>query len=113
MAVKEKIEGDVGVVSVSGKMMGGPDTAEIHEKLKSLLADGIKKIVIDLSQVKWMNSQGLGILMACLTSTRNEGGTLRVAGATEKVNSLFMMTKLVTLFDTFETAERAVAAEWS
>ena len=56
MAVKEKIQGDVAVVQVSGKLMGGDETKEVHEKVKSLLADGLKKLVIDLSKVKWMNS---------------------------------------------------------
>lgn len=109
MAVKEKIVKDVAVLMVSGKLWGGPETREVHEKVKSVITDGLKKVVIDLSKVKWLNSQGLGMLMACLTSLRNADGDLRIAGATEKVKSLFMITKLITIFETFETADRAVA----
>jgi len=109
MAVKEKIIGNVTVLMVSGKLMGGNETREVHEKVKSLISDGLKKVVIDLSKVKWLNSQGLGMLMACFTSLRNAGGDLRIAGATDRVNSLLMITKLITIFETFETADRAVA----
>jgi len=109
MAVKEKIIGNVAVLMVSGKLMGGNETREVHEKVKSLINDGLKKVVIDLSKVKWLNSQGLGMLMACFTSLRNASGDLRIAGATDRVNSLLMITKLITIFETFETADRAVA----
>ncbi|MDZ7331211.1 MAG: STAS domain-containing protein [candidate division KSB1 bacterium] len=109
MAVKEKIQGDVAVLQVSGKLMGGDETKEVHEKVKSLLGDGIKKIVIDVSDVKWLNSSGLGMLISCLTSVTNAEGQLKIAGATEKINSLLMITKLITVFDTYETVDRAVA----
>ena len=109
MAVKEKIQGNIAVVQVSGKLMGGDETKEVHENVKSLLADGLKKLVIDLSKVKWLNSQGLGTLISCLTSVRNAEGQLKIAGATEKVNSLFMITKLITVFDSYETTDRAIA----
>jgi len=110
MAVKEKIIGDVAVLSISGKLMGGGETQEIHAVVKSLIADSIKKVVIDLSKVKWLNSQGLGVLMGSYTSMRNAGGHLRIAGATEKVNSLLMITQLITIFDNYETVDRAVAS---
>jgi len=110
MAVKEKIVDDVAVLTVSGKLMGGEETWDIHEKVKSLIADKITKVVIDLSKVKWLNSQGLGMLMACYTSLKNANGALKIAGATEKVNSLFMVTQLIKVFDTYETADRAVAS---
>ena len=89
--------------------MGGSETKEVHEKIKSLIADGIKKVVIDLSKVKWLNSSGLGMLISCLTSVTNAEGQLKIAGATERVNSLFMVTKLITVFQSFETVDRAVA----
>lgn len=110
MKLKEKIEGDVAVITVSGNMMGGPETNALHEKIKSLIADGIKKVVIDLKGVKWMNSSGLGVLMACMTSLNNAGGKLKLASVTEKVQSLMMITQLMRIFETFENADRAVAS---
>lgn len=110
MTVKEKITGDIAVVVVNGRLMGGPETKAVHDKVKSLLGDRIKKIVIDISKVKWLNSSGLGVLISCLTSVQNAEGKMKIAGATDRVNSLFMMTKLITVFDTFESVDRAVAS---
>jgi len=110
MSVKEKIVDDVAVLTVSGKLMGGPETWDVHTRVKSLIADKVNRVVIDLSKVKWVNSQGLGMLMSCFTSLKNAHGDLKIAGATQKVNSLFMLTQLITVFDTYETADRAVAS---
>lgn len=110
MKIKEKIEGDVAVLSVSGNMMGGPETMALHEKVKSLVADGIKKVVIDLKDVKWMNSSGLGVLMACMTTMNNNAGKLKLSSVTEKVKSLLVITQLMRIFDTYENSERAVAS---
>jgi len=102
--------GDVTVISVKGNLMGGPETVAVHEKVKELIDNNIKKIVIDLSKVKWMNSSGLGTMMGCLTSLKNAEGELKLSGVAEKVKSLFMMTKLITIFDTYDTVEEAVSA---
>lgn len=110
MTIKEEIRGDVAVLHLSGKMMGGPDTMKIHEQVKSLIADGIRKLVIDLADVKWLNSSGMGALIMCLTSVKNAGGHLKLAAITEKVESLLMITHLMTVFETVETADRAVAS---
>ena len=109
MKIKEKIEGKVAILTLSGNMMGGPETQEVHEKIKSLLADNLKKIVIDLGGVKWMNSSGLGILMAALTSVEQSDGELKLACVADKVQSLLMITQLMKIFQTFETVDRAVA----
>ncbi|MFO7890574.1 MAG: STAS domain-containing protein [bacterium] len=99
---------DVYVLNVKGKLMGGPETSAMHDKVKELLAEDKKKIVIDLSKVKWMNSSGLGVLMGCFTSLKNAGGELKICGATDKVKSLFMITKLITLFESYKNVKEAV-----
>ena len=109
MKIKEKMEGDIAVLSVSGNMMGGPETTALHDKLKSLISDGFKKVVVDIKGVKWMNSSGLGVLMACMSSLQQAGGTLKLSSVTEKVQSILMITKLIEIFDTYESSERAVA----
>lgn len=101
---------DITVMTVKGNLMGGNETIEIHEKVKSLIEEDKKKVVIDLAHVKWMNSSGLGTLMGCLTSLKNAEGELKLSGVTEKVKSLFMITKLITLFETYDTPEEAVKA---
>ena len=108
MAIKEKTVGDVVLVVVKGKLMGGNETDECHKRVKAIIAKGLTKIVIDLSKVKWVNSRGLGMLMACFTSLRNAGGDLKLAGASEKTNSLLMITKLITVFECYKTAEEAI-----
>ncbi|NUM80052.1 STAS domain-containing protein [bacterium] len=110
MEIKEEIRGDVAVLHLSGKMMGGPDTMKLHEHVKGLIADGLRKLVIDLADVKWLNSSGMGALIMCLTSVRNARGQLKLSAITEKVESLLMITHLLTVFETAETAERAVGS---
>ena len=110
MKIREEIKGDVAVVSLSGKLMGGPETAEFHDHIKSLIADGMRKVVVDLGKVKWLNSSGLGALMGAYTSLKNAGGDLKLAQVTERVQSILMITKLITIFNTYESVERAVAS---
>ncbi len=110
MKIKEKIVDHIAVLEVSGKMMGGPETMALHDHVKGLLQDGIKKVVIDLGDVKWINSSGMGVLMACMTTLSNAGGKLVLARVSEKVNSLLMITQLIKVFETYETVDRAVAA---
>ncbi len=108
MAIKEEMKAGISILEVKGKLMGGPETAEIHNRVKDLVSNGVNKVVIDLGKVTWMNSTGLGALMSSLTTVRNAGGDLKIARATEKVKSLFMVTKLVTIFDNYETIEEAL-----
>jgi len=110
MRIKEKIEGDVAILSLSGKMMGGPETAELQQSVKSLLGDNITKVIVNLAKVKWMNSSGLGALMGAMTSMRNAKGDLRLANVTEKVQSLLIITQLMTIFKSYESVDRAVAS---
>jgi len=110
MKIKEHIENHVATLTLSGKMMGGPETSAVHDHVRGLIQDGIKKVVIDLGGVKWMNSSGMGVLMACMTTLNNAEGKLVLARVTEKVNSLLMITQLIKVFQTFETVERAVAS---
>ncbi|MBN2028883.1 STAS domain-containing protein [bacterium] len=108
MNIDVKDHDGVTVITVKGNLMGGPETISLHEKVKELIEQNKKKIVIDLSHVKWMNSSGLGTIMGCLTSLKNAQGDLKLCGVTEKVKSLFMITKLITLFETYATQEEAV-----
>jgi len=110
MNIKEKMHGDVAVVALRGNLMGEPDTTEVREKIYSLLQDDVKKIVLDLGKVKWINSSGLGSLIAAMTSVKNKGGEMRLANITEKVESVFMITQLIKVFKTYETVDRAVGS---
>jgi anti-sigma B factor antagonist len=110
MKIKEKIDNHVAVLSLSGKMMGGPETTALHDHIRGLMNDGINKVVIDLGGVKWINSSGLGVLMAAMTTLKNSEGQMKLANVTEKVESLLMITQLMRIFDTYDSIDRAVAA---
>ncbi len=110
MQINEHREGDVAVLELKGKLMGGPETQAIHTKVKELVEGGVLKVVIDLAKVKWMNSSGLGAVMGSMTTLKNADGELKLARVTEKVKSLFMITKLITIFDTYDSVDEAVSS---
>ncbi|MBI4547630.1 MAG: STAS domain-containing protein [Ignavibacteriae bacterium] len=110
MQIKEKMENDVAVLTLKGDLLGEPDTSKVKDKIHSLVGDDVKKVVIDLGGVNYLNSSGLGTLIAALTTTRNAGGDLRLARVGDKVKNLFVITQLVKVFDTYETVERALSS---
>ena len=110
MRVKERITEGIAVLSISGKMMGGPEQGTLHEQVRDLISDNIHWVVMDMGKVEWLNSSGLGLLMGCLASCRGAGGDMIVSRAGRKVNSVFMLTQVIKVFDTYETTEEAVEA---
>jgi anti-sigma B factor antagonist len=96
------------VIELKGNVMGGPETQEFSELVHKLLDEGKKNIVVNLSGVKFMNSSGLGMLISGYTTIKNGGGKFAIAGATEKINSLLVVTKLITIFENFKTVDEAV-----
>jgi anti-sigma B factor antagonist len=91
-------------------MMGGPETTALHDHIRGLMNDGVKNVVIDLGGVKWINSSGLGVLMAAMTTLKNADGQMKLANVTEKVESLLMITQLMRIFQTYDSIDRAVSA---
>ncbi len=110
MNVQEKQVGDVVVLELSGKIMGGPDASLLNDKLHELIDKGKIHIVADIGGVEWMNSSGLGILISGLTTMRNNQGELKLANVTERIQNLLMITKLLTVFETYESLEQAIAS---
>lgn len=110
MKLSDRLENGVAILEPSGKIMGGSDSTLLHEKLHEHIENGVKHVVIDLSGVDWVNSTGLGILIAGLSTMKSNNGRLKLANVTEKIKSLLTITKLVTVFESHETVEEAVAA---
>lgn len=108
MKVKFNEKYNAVVAELKGNVMGGPEAAEFGNSLKKILAEGKKNIVIDLSDVKFMNSSGLGMLISALTTVKNGDGVLKLANVTDKIQSLLMITKLITIFETFNSVDEAV-----
>jgi anti-sigma B factor antagonist len=107
MKFKDKIEDGVGILTLKGKLMGYPETDELHDEMRSFLGQKVNKIVIDLNGVTWMNSMGVGSLMRCFTTIRNAKGDLRLARMSEKARSVFVITQLISIFKIFETVAEA------
>ena len=95
------------VFALKGKIMGGPESQEFHDELKKAVNAGQRKIVLDLGEVEWMNSSGLGLLISALTTARNAGGELKLSRATDKITSLLVITKLNSVFESHSTTEAA------
>jgi anti-sigma B factor antagonist len=108
MKLKTREQDHVAVIEVKGKVMGGPDATVFQDEVKALIAKGFKKFIFDLGGVDWMNSSGLGILIGAFTTIKNAEGELKLANVTEKIQSLFMITKLVTIFDSYDSVESAL-----
>ncbi|MBI4417180.1 MAG: STAS domain-containing protein [Ignavibacteriales bacterium] len=110
MKFKTKELKGVTVIELNGNVMGGPDATELNEELHKLVSAGKTRVVVDLGDVKFMNSSGLGMLIRALTTMRNAGGDMKLARASEKIESLLIVTKLITVFDHHESVAKAVDA---
>ena len=111
MKLTDRMIGDVAVLDLSGKLLGGPPTSdEIKDKIYALIDQGITKVVINLTDVSRMNSSGLGLLIQALTSLRNKDGNLKLAGINELMEGVLVMTKLNTIFETHPNAEEAAGS---
>ncbi len=108
MKIKTVEQYNAVAIELKGNIMGGPEAGELNELLHKLLDENKKNVVIDLSDVKFMNSSGLGMLISAYTTMKSGGGNLKLANATEKINSLLLITKLVTIFENFDSVEEAV-----
>jgi anti-sigma B factor antagonist len=106
LSVKEHEK--VVIFEIKGKIMGGPDAVVFHDTLKDYITKGYRNFVMDLSKVDWMNSSGLGILISGLTTIKNAGGELRLAKVTDKIQSLLLITKLISVFSTHDSVEDAL-----
>jgi len=110
MQIKHATSGEIAVLHLQGKIMGGPDATTLHEKLHELIESGTLSVVIDLRDVDWMNSSGLGILIGGLSALRKSGGDLRLSTVTEKIEEVLRITKLDRVFDIYASIEDAIAS---
>jgi anti-sigma B factor antagonist len=98
----------VTVVEIEGRIVLGEESNSFREKVKSLLASGKKKIVLNLSNVSYIDSAGLGTLVATFHSARSQGATLKLANLGSKFKEVLQVTKLMTVFDTYDNEGLAV-----
>lgn len=110
MILSTTTSGDATVIALSGNLMGGPDASALNGKLHELVGTGNTRVVLDLSQVEFINSSGLGLLIGGATTLRNAGGALKIAGASGKILALIKITKLTSVFETYPTVAEAAAS---
>jgi len=103
----KEIDG-ITVIELEGNVLGGPDATALNDTLHQLIDKRKKKILLDISRVRTMNSSGLSMLINALTTMRNAGGDLKIAAASKKIESLLVITKLTTVFELYPTVKQAV-----
>jgi anti-sigma B factor antagonist len=111
MEIEQKMAGDVAVMTVIGDITlnAGGDIL-LKDKVQSLLQQGHRKLVIDLGAVSYVDSAGLGQLVQIHATTKNHGGSLRLANVTKRLKDLLVVTKLVTVFDSYDSEKEALAS---
>jgi anti-sigma B factor antagonist len=100
--------GDITVIDVSGRITLGEGSSALRDTLRDLTAKGNKKILLNLSDVSYIDSSGIGELVSGFTSVSNQGGTLKLLGLTKRVKDLLQITKLYTVFDVHEDEAHAI-----
>ncbi|MGD0957131.1 MAG: STAS domain-containing protein [Candidatus Acidiferrales bacterium] len=98
----------VNVLDIEGRIVLGEESNAFREKVKSLLAAGKKKIVLNLANVSYIDSAGLGTLVATFHSARSQGATLKLTNLGTKFKEVLQVTKLMTVFDTYDSEAAAI-----
>lgn len=110
MKIKKRQKGEVTVLDLSGKIMGGDDFDLFSNAIKELVNEGSIDIVLNLSKVKWINSTGLGLMVSAYTSLVKQGGRMKIAEVSERIDNILHVTQLELIFETFEKEDAAVAS---
>src|SRR5271168_2577956 len=110
MKVGSRVVNGVTIVDCSGRITLGEGSVVLRDAIKDLLAKGQKKILLNLGDVSYIDSSGIGELVSAFTSVRNQGGELKLLHLTKKVHDLLQITKLYTVFDVKDDEAAAVKA---
>ncbi|HSB07902.1 MAG TPA: STAS domain-containing protein [Blastocatellia bacterium] len=110
MEIKERVVGGVSILDLSGKVVLGEGDLQVKERIKDLLADGQQKILLNLAEVNYIDSAGLGSLISSYTTARRGGGNLKLVNLTKRIQDLLAITKLITVFETFDSEPEALAS---
>ena len=111
MQLEQRIAGDVAIIKVIGDITlnKGGDVL-LKDKVQSLLHQGHKHLLVDLSGVSYVDSAGLGELVQAYATTKNSGGALKLLNVTKRLRDLLVVTKLLTVFDAFDDEAGALAS---
>jgi anti-sigma B factor antagonist len=107
LKITTREQAGVTIVMCNGRIVFGDESAELRDKIKSLLTKN-KKLVLNLGGVSYIDSGGLGVLVSLYTSARASGGNIKLANLTQRVGDLLQITKLLTVFEVYESEQKAI-----
>jgi len=108
LQISEADTNGVTVLTLSGRVTLGEESSQLRTRFKDVLAKGKTRLIVDLAEVSYIDSAGLGTLVAGYTTASNQGATVKLANLTKKFREQLNITKLVTIFDVFDSIEDAV-----
>jgi anti-sigma B factor antagonist len=108
MKIVERQVGDVLILDLHGKIMIGEGDDALREAVTRLVDGGSTRIVLNLAEVPYVDSAGLGEIVRCYTTVSRKGGRLKLLHLTKKIKDLLSITKLLTVFETYDTEDEAV-----
>jgi anti-sigma B factor antagonist len=108
MEIAERTVSEVTVLDLKGKMTLGEGDELLKDKINSLLSQGKKKLVLNLEGVPYIDSAGLGEIVRTYTTVSRQGGSLKLLNLTKRIEDLLSITKLLTVFETFDTEPEAI-----
>ncbi len=106
--INERRAGDVTVLDLKGRLRVGGNTVALHRSIRSLVHEGKTLILLNLAGVTYIDSCGLGELVASQVSVEKQGGEIKLVGLTEALHELLTATRLLTVFDTYENEADAI-----
>ena len=110
ITISERQAGDVTVLDLVGKVTIGEGSVTLRNAIRRLLGEGKNKILLNLGSVGYIDSSGIGELVSSFTAVKKEGGTLKLLNLTQKIQDLLAITKLLTVFDTFDDEASALSS---
>mgnify|MGYP003352693880 CR=1 FL=1 len=108
MQIEERTAGDVTILDVTGKMTLGEGAEALKDKVNSLVHQGRKKLILNLEAVPYIDSAGLGEIVRTYTTVSRQGGSLKLLNLTKRITDLLSITKLLTVFETYDNEADAV-----
>ena len=108
MQITERLVGDVMVLDLKGKITLGEGDELLKDKVNSVVSQGYRKIVLNLAEVPYLDSAGLGEVVRAYTTVSRQGGSLKLLNLTKRITDLLSITKLLTVFETFDSEDEAV-----
>jgi anti-sigma B factor antagonist len=108
MQISERAVGDVMMLDLKGKVTLGEGDELLKDKVNSLVNQGHRKIILNLADVPYIDSAGLGEIVRTYTTVSRQGGSLKLLNLTKRITDLLSITKLLTVFETFDSESDAV-----